>query len=894
MAFFRFFNKKQESEPDSAQADSGAKIDQCLTVKPTFSSPLRGILYKLASKATFLESQQRLLQEMEEQGYLVYACKYRSQLDFMFLCSRLSQAGLQAPVFAFDTRPLLWLHFAKAIRLLVSFLHHYLKEGEFPNPYQSGDYRELVLAEEPSVLFLVGKTGYYRRVGLIEQDPLHLLVDIQRASDKPIILVPTLIFHGKAPEKQHKGIVDVFFGDKERPGKLRKLFSFLRNYKNNILEIAEPLNLKVWLEDQPNLDASKTGLAFLLRRDLIDRIDRHRRVVTGPIMKSRWEIKDMVLHNNDLQKRMERRARTNSRTIEIVRKEADNYLDEIATDPHLTYVQIGERLLSWIWNTIYDGIEVDVDSLDMVKHAAQKAPLVYIPCHKSHIDYLVLSYLLYKHNLNLPLVAAGKNLAFWPLGPFFRKSGAFFIRRSFRGQKFYTDVFAAYIKTLVSEGHNLEFFIEGGRSRTGKMVLPKLGLLAILMQAVEEGYCDDLIFVPCAINYDRVLEEGAYLKEVKGSSKKQENLAQLVRARSVLKRRYGTVYVKFSQPMSLKSYMQRFNLEFQTLKPKERHAMYRDFAWRIIQSINSASMITPFALVAAVILTTSKRGITLAEIKLVIRNYFNYLQHRGVRMPSRLQDLEQALEDVLSLMEKSKWIELLADEDEADEEERIYTVDDGNRLNLEYYKNNIIHFLLPAAYISSAILAKEAFEFNLDGIAEDLLFFRNFFKFEFVYDADENLQETIDEVLTYYMTQGFVTSMKSQENTYRITHQGLKLLSCFASLLKSYFESYWIVLRATKYLVSATLTEKDFLKKVNTLGNKLYKLELVERFESISRITFENGIKFFCEKGAIRKTESYENDKMLVHYEYGDNEEAISYYSRMIDRYLRISHFTFQ
>ena len=460
MAFFRFFNKKQESEPDPEHADSGAKIDQCLTVKPTFSSPLRGILYKLASKATFLESQQRLLQEMEEQGYLVYACKYRSQLDFMFLCSRLSQAGLQPPVFAFDTRPLLWLHFAKAIKLLFSFLRHYLKEGGFPNPYQSGDYRELVLAEKPSVLFLVGKTGYYRRVGLIEQDPLHLLVDIQRASDKPIILVPTLIFHGKAPEKQHKGIVDVFFGDKERPGKLRKLFSFLRNYKNNILEIAEPLNLKVWLEDQPNLDSSKTGLAFLLRRDLIDRINRHRRVVTGPIMKSRWEIKDMVLHNNDLQKRMERRARINNRTIEIVRKEADSYLDEIATDPHLTYVQIAERLLTWIWNTIYDGIEVDVDSLDMVKQSAQKAPLVYIPCHKSHIDYLVLSYLFYKHNLNLPLVAAGKNLAFWPLGPFFRKSGAFFIRRSFRGQKFYTDVFAAYIKTLVSEGHNLEFFID--------------------------------------------------------------------------------------------------------------------------------------------------------------------------------------------------------------------------------------------------------------------------------------------------------------------------------------------------------------------------------------------------------------------------------------------------
>jgi glycerol-3-phosphate O-acyltransferase len=340
--------------------------------------------------------------------------------------------------------------------------------------------------------------------------------------------------------------------------------------------------------------------------------------------------------------------------------------------------------------------------------------------------------------------------------------------------------------------------------------------------------------------------------------------------------------------------MERFEFDFQTLKPKERHAMYRDFAWRIIHNINNASMITPFALVAAVILTTSKRGISLAEIKLIIRNYYNYLQHQGIRMASRLQDLEMALHDALSLMEKSKWLELLADEDETDEEERIYTVEDSHRLHLEYYKNNIIHFLLPAAYIASAILAKEAFEFNLKGIEDDLLFFRNFFKFEFVYDADENLAETIDKVIAYYTSQGFVKRVESQNNTYRITHQGLKALSCFAGLLKSYFESYWIVLRATKYLTKKTLSEKDFMKKVNSLGNKLYKLELVERFESISRITFENGIKFFCEKGAIKKTEKHENGKMQVSYEDADNREAISHYSRMIDRYLRISHFTLQ
>ena len=346
--------------------------------------------------------------------------------------------------------------------------------------------------------------------------------------------------------------------------------------------------------------------------------------------------------------------------------------------------------------------------------------------------------------------------------------------------------------------------------------------------------------------------------------------------------------------MSIKSHLRTFNLDFNTMKPKERHAMYRDFAWRIIHSINSASLVTPFALVAAVFLTTGKRGISLAEIKLIIRNYYHYLQHQGVCLAETLQDLEKILQDTLGLMEKSKWLELLADEDETDEEERIYTVDDSSRLQLEYYKNDMIHFLLPAAYISSAILAKEAFEFDLVGIEEDLNFFRDFFKFEFVYDADENLTETINQVIAYYVSQDFIYKSENQEDTYRISHQGLKALSCFASLLRSYFESYWIVLRATKYLAKKPCSEKDFLKKINSLGNKLYKLELVERFESVSRITFENALQYFCEKGVIKRDEKYENGKRQVNYEDPENRDGISYYSRMIDRYLRSSNFTFQ
>jgi glycerol-3-phosphate O-acyltransferase len=867
----------------------------CCTLEPGTPSLLRRLLGKVFSKVSFLDSQQRLLADLEQQGaVLVYAVKYRTELDFLLLNARLRQAGLRAPDTAFNLKLLLWLPAWRSLRLLFGRLRYYLREGHTPNPYQSGFFRERIMRRHSAVLFLVGEGGYYRRVGFAEDDPLHILMETQAQMDAPVVLVPSLIFHGKAPERHQKGILDIFFGDKERPGRLRKLVALLRNYTRNVLEIAEPLNLKEWLANRESPGIGETDLAFRLRREIIDRIDRHRRVVTGPIMKSRLEVKDIVLHNRSLQKHLVRKVRSGERSLEAVTLEADRYLDEIAADYNMTYVQVWARFLNWIWTTIFDGIDLDEDSLGLVKQAAQQAPVVYVPCHKSHIDYLILSYLLYRNNLSTPYVAAGKNLAFWPLGPIFRKSGAFFIRRSFRGQRFYADVFATYIKTLVQEGYNIEFFIEGGRSRTGKLVLPKLGLLAILIQAVEEGYCNDLIFVPTAINYDRVLEEGAYLKEVKGIGKQKETLGQLVRARRVLKKRYGKVYVKFAPPISLKDYMKRLNLSPGESSPKERHAMYRNFAWRVIHSINQASLVTPFALVSAAFLTTPKRGISLAEVKRLIAIYYDYLQDRGIPMAATLQDLERTVQDTLNLMEKSKWLEVLEDEEESDEEERIYTMEDGSRLQLEYYKNNMIHFLLPAAYVSTSILAKETFEFDVEGIERDLTIFRDFFKFEFVYDADEDLKKTIDRELSYFVSRGFISRASHSPGLYYISHRGLKALSAFASLLRNYFESYWIVLRGTKYLGKKPYGDRDFLKKINSLATRLYKQEVIERFESISRITFENAIKYYCEKGVFHRREETDNGKVHVTYHETDNREPVISYSRLIDRYLRTSHFTFQ
>ena len=230
-----------------------------------------------------------------------------------------------------------------------------------------------------------------------------------------------------------------------------------------------------------------------------------------------------------------------------MRKKAGAYFDEIAADFNMTYIQFFHLSLTWFFNRLFDGIDVDMESLAHVREWARKGPLVYVPSHKSHIDYLALNYILHNYNMHIPRVAAGKNLAFWPMGHVFRKSGAFFIRRTFRGANLYREVFNRYIKALIEEGHPLEFFIEGGRSRSGKLILPKIGFLTILLQAYQEGYCRDMIFVPASISYDRILEEKAYLKEMAGGVKEKENFRQVIQARHFLKRRYGKIYIRFGE-----------------------------------------------------------------------------------------------------------------------------------------------------------------------------------------------------------------------------------------------------------------------------------------------------------------------------------------------------------
>lgn len=884
-----WFKKKENGNSETFGRDP---YGFSIKIKPRF--PLQKWFERVAGHVSVPEDRQESLRRLCGKGVVVYTIKEPSQIDFVYISMRLRQLGLPAPVFMFDQRPYPWQPRWYALKTVVKHFIHLLRQGCFPDPYAGGYYADKINSGNCGLFPLVGKRGYYRSTVLVGNDPLEHLIDIQKSCAKPIYIVPVVLLYNRRPEGRHRwGPLEMFLGQRKPFGFLRKMASFVRGNPYAVMETGEPLNIREILPELSEEPWQRRKQIFELRRSLIDSVDEIKRAVTGPTIKSKLEMKEIILHHPKLEAMMERRARTSSQQIWKVRMEADSYLEEIAANYSVNFIQIASKIFNWVWNNLFDGVELDYESLQEVKRAARNNTLVYIPSHKSHMDYLLFSQLLYSNNLYPPFIAAGKNLAFWPLGSIFRRGGAFFIRRAFKG-KFYAEVFSLYVKTMVQLGHNIEYFIEGGRSRTGKLVLPKLGLLTILIQAVEQGYCEDLVFVPASICYDRIPEAESYLNEVIGNPKEEENLGQLVKVRRIMRKRYGRAYIKFAQPISLRRYLESQHHSIDSMRPKERHAMYRNFAYRIINCINEESVVTPFALAAAAMLAMSNHGISKAEFLEISQIFHDFIAARGAVLSKTMKNLGESLQESLRNMERNKLIGKLKDEDD-DLEEEVFTLEDSKRLALEYYKNNIIHFLLPAAYVATSILAQQTFRFSVSQTLEDVIFMKNFFKFEFVYDNELSDEKLLGNVFDIFEKLEFLTRIgEGGDQPFILAHSGLRACHAFHGLLRNYFEGYWLVLRGLRYLQKNSFSEKDFMKKLLSLGQKALKLGLVERPECVSKITFDNALRLYVEKNIIIKSVGAEKENEEQLRPGPESRDSLQLYSKQISRFLRSPHFALQ
>ncbi|MEQ8206105.1 MAG: 1-acyl-sn-glycerol-3-phosphate acyltransferase, partial [Woeseia sp.] len=324
-----------------------------------------------------------------------------------------------------------------------------------------------------------------RRRGLLVQRPsragstrLRRLVDAGvRQRDQMLVFVPVAIYWGRSPDKERSWFKLLFSENWEVAGRTRKLLATVLHGRNTLLRFSETLALGKIVQEETDKSVAWRKVSRILRVHF-----RQRRTATlGPDLSHRRTLANVVLRDPQVQKIIEAEAGDDPAAMEKARKKARYYVEEIAA--HISYpaIRILERFLGWLWNKIYDGIVLS--HVERLQKIAEEKEVVYVPCHRSHIDYLLLGFTVYHQGLTIPHVAAGINLNMPVIGPILRRGGAFFLRRSFRGNRLYAAVFNAYLHQILVRGHAIEYFVEGGRSRTGRLLAPKGGMLAMTVHS---------------------------------------------------------------------------------------------------------------------------------------------------------------------------------------------------------------------------------------------------------------------------------------------------------------------------------------------------------------------------------------------------------------------------
>jgi glycerol-3-phosphate O-acyltransferase len=497
---------------------------------------------------------------------------------------------------------------------------------------------------------------------------------------------------------------------------------------------------------------------------------------------------------------------------------------------------------------MYDGVILDKEGLERVRRAAGDSSLVLLPSHKSHVDYLVLSDMLYANAMMPPLIAAGENLSFWPIGPVLRRAGAFFIRRSFKGDPLYPALVEAYMRKLLAEGFTTEFFLEGGRSRTGKALPPRYGLLSMVFDSARKLPATRVRLVPISIGYERIIEERSFVHELSGGEKQSENMGDLIKSSSILRSKWGRLFVQFGEIIDfddfLKGTIRRSESglnDFDDLSPGERRAAVRALAHKVMYEINEVTVVTPAALVATSLLSHQKRGLTKSGLIMICEDLLETLASRGARVAHQLRMGDgrirtDTIEEALRLFIDAR---LIVAHDTGPEP--IYTIDSERRIALEYYQNTSIHFFIPSALIASALLVDREDWVPLSRLNDRVQQLSRLFKHEFIFRTDASFDEIFTDVLEAMAAAGEVEIRDGEvQATEGIRRQRLER---FATMLQTFFESYLLALRGAEIVLDGPIPKKEWYKRTLALGQQMYLAGEIERRESLSKLKLETALK---------------------------------------------------
>jgi glycerol-3-phosphate O-acyltransferase len=660
-----------------------------------------------------------------------------------------------------------------------------------------------------------------------------------------IQVIPVTVLVGRAPDRE-TGLAKIFFSESwEIGGRLRRLFSIFFNGRSTFVQFSPAISLRELANEELGAARSLRKISRILRVHF----SQVRSAAIGPDLSHRRTVVDGILASPTVVKAIEDQAKADKTSTQKAWKKARSYAFEIAADYSYTFVRLAAMSLSWFWNRIYDG--VDLKHFREFQKLAPDYEVIYVPCHRSHIDYLLVSYFVYHNGLVPPHVAAGVNLNLPVLGRFVRMGGAFFLRRSFRAQKLYAAVFNEYLSRILAQGTAIEYFIEGTRSRTGRLLVPKGGMLSMTVRAYLRSPERPVMFQPIYVGYERLVEGASYTAELSGQSKKSESLADLLKVFGILRNKYGEVHVSFGEPIFLDSVLDDHQANWREdsktgEKPAWLNPVIDQLGSRIMTGINQAANVNPINLLAAILLATPKHALGRTELLAQLSLYLDMLQH--CQYSDRITFTEKTAEEVIA-----HGFDMGVLETHEHPLGEIIAVKPAQAVLLTYFRNNISHLVAVPSLVAAGFLnSRRVDRSRLNRIAVAVY---PFLQNELFLPWDETgFLAALDNTIQWMQQRGLLLQTENDVDLERVegsTAEALQL-ELLGRILLQTFERYFITIAVLVKNGSGVLTRTQLERLCMLTAQRISLLNEFDAPEFYDKNLFRQFIDLLREHGVLR------------------------------------------